>query len=67
MIVYVTMCMVGVWKPQGVRWYILVFRDLRRQLGVPVHREQMLEDPRSHTLPATSSSLAALGAYVPKR
>lgn len=44
----------------------MVLRDLKRQLGFPVHREKMLEDPRSHTLPATFSSAGCSGAYVPK-
>lgn len=44
----------------------MVSRHLKRQLGFSVHREKMLEDPRSHTLPVTFSSAGCTGACVPK-
>lgn len=53
----------------SLRWsdgVLMVSRHLKRQLGFPVHREKMLEDPRSHTLPATFSSAGCTGACVPK-
>lgn len=65
MIVRVAMCMVHVWKPQVVDGVLMVSRDLKGQLGVPVHREKMLEDPRCYTLAATFSSAGCTGGICP--
>lgn len=44
----------------------MVSRDLKTQLGVSVHREMMLKDPRYTLYLSPSVLLAALGAYVSK-